>query len=121
MIIMKKIPVLFVLMLGLFLSASASDGMVKKNDASPVKKLRLQQNTSTALSAVQEQKKAPVIAETKKAIVDCNGSAIFYCGGEILTVYVSIIGETQQGDCINFARAVSEFIQENFCGTVTLV
>lgn len=116
--IMKKMSILLVLIVSFFFT-SANNRIIKKNTVRPAKTTVQKANARTVKQSAIEKKNAPVKLEYKKTSFDCNGSATFYCGGEIITVFVSIIGPTQQGDCINFARAVSEFLQENYCGAAS--
>jgi hypothetical protein len=117
---MKRISVLLVL-IAFFFTASANDGTIKKNKALPAKNIIQNINASATKQPAIEQKDAQVKMETKKVYFDCWTGMIFYCAGEYIHLNVTITGGGEQSDCTAIARAIADYIQQNFCGEATNV
>lgn len=115
---MKKISVLLVL-IAFFFTASANDGAIKKHKALPAKNI-IQSNASATKQPAVEQKDAPAKVETKK-VFDCWTGIIFYCAGDYIHLNVTITGGGEQSDCTAIARAIADYIQQNYCGESTNV
>ena len=109
---MKKISVLFVFIALFFFSASAKNKSEKKNNVPPAKAAITKNKQQKAKHLVIGNKNAPVKAESEKKVFDSSCGVIFYCNGGFVHLDVTIIGDTQPGECQAIRDAIEQLIRD---------